>query len=65
MMQDDNLLAECIVVLSEHELVELLLSLGHFHPQDLLHLGWQGLLHVLLHPPAGAKVQVQVAGLAY
>ena len=44
-------------------LVELFLLGGHVHTQDLLHLGRQGLLHVLLDAPQQEGLQDLVEAL--
>lgn len=46
-------------------LVILLLDGGHLHSEDLLHLGWQRLLHVLLDAAQQEGLQLFVeAGVA-
>lgn len=44
-------------------LVILFLKGRHLHPEDPLHLGGQGLLHVLLHPPQEERLQHLVEAL--
>lgn len=44
-------------------LVVLLLQSRHFHTEDLLHLGWQRFLHILLHPAQQERLQDFVKAL--
>lgn len=49
--------------LSSDSLVVLLLQSRHFHPQDLLHFGWQRFLHILLHSAQEKRLQDFVKAL--
>lgn len=44
-------------------LVVLLLQSRHFHPEDLLHFGWQRFLHILLHSAQQERLQDFVKAL--